>query len=117
MGLDLKLLPLLGRDYWASHDMLRLERNRELWSEIEKLPRNPIPQALSCYQAVSPTTGDPCYGDVERDPYGTPLTYITAADLLSLKNHEAVQGDWMNRAVWAYLAEMPGDWPIVLYWY
>jgi len=116
MGVDLTLLPLIGRDFWAAHDILRLERRSELWSDVEKLPQKPIPQALSCHKAVSPTTGDPCYGDTETTPYGTRITYTTAADLMTLKDNEAVQDNWQNRAIWAYLAQMPGDWPICLYW-
>lgn len=116
MGVDLTLMPLLSKDYWAAHDMLRLERERDLWDPIAKLPQAPIPKPLSCHQARNKETGDTCYGDAENTPYGDRMTYTTVADLLMLNDHEGVQDHWRNKAVWAYLAQMPGDWKIVLYW-
>ncbi len=45
------------------------------------------------------------------------MTYATAGDLLKLSEHSAVLDNWQNKAVWAYLANMPATWPIVLYWH
>lgn len=115
MGVDLTLMPLLSEDFWASHDLLRLERRRELWDDVAKLPQKPIPKPISCYVARRPD-GESGYGDATETPYGEAMTYTTAADLLTLSEHEAVQDNWMNRAVWSYLAKMPPHWPIVLYW-
>lgn len=38
-------------------------------------------------------------------------------DLVTLRDSEEVQDNAKNRAIWAYLAETPPDWPIVLYWH
>lgn len=116
MGVDLKLLPLLTPDFWAAHDILRLERRSELWPAIQALPQLDIPKPLSCYEARTPE-GEPCYGPVETDPYGNRMKWVTAGALLTLKDHESIRDDWQNRAVWAYLANIPEDWPIVLYWH
>lgn len=116
MGVDLTLMPLLSKDTWCSHDLIRLNRRRELWDPVAALPQWPIPKALSCHQARDPKTGETCYGDAETTPYGDRMTYTTAGDLFTLGDHEGVQDNWQNKAVWAYLANMPPDWPIVLYW-
>ncbi len=60
MGVDLKLLPLIGKDCFAAHDIIRLERRSELWPMIEKLPKTPIPGKLSCYLDRQPN-GEPGY--------------------------------------------------------
>jgi len=112
MGIDLKLLPLLGLDHWAALDILQLERRHELWPEILALPSAVINEPLSCYE-----TEDACYGEVETSAYGEPLRWVRAAQLCDLKQHKGVQDNWRNRAVWAYLACMPAARPIVLYWH
>lgn len=115
MGVDLKLLPLIEKDYWAAHDILRLMRRHKLWTKIEALPQQAISGILACHEATTPD-GERGYGDIAEDAYGTQLKWTTAADLLTLRDDEAVQDNWQNRAVWAYLAAMPATWKIVLYW-
>ena len=115
MGMDLKLLPLLAKDFWCSHNIIALGRDYELWKAIESLPQFDIPQSLSCYFARTPE-GEPCYGDIETSPYGERLKWIAAKMLNTVRDHDAVKGDWRNRAAWAYLANIPEDWRVVLYW-
>ncbi len=120
MGVDLRLLPLLGPEAWVSHSMLDLERRRALWPAVEALSSQEIPEPLSCYLNRVPDgsyQGEPCYGYIEKDPYGNRLRWTTAKELLKLSNHESVQDNYLNRAVWAYLAQIPPDWKIVLYWH
>lgn len=116
MGVDLTLLPLLNKDFWASHQVVQLERRRELWDPIIELPQRDVPKPLSCYLALLPN-GERGYGVLTEDPYGGSLKWTTPEDLLKLRNREEVQDNWQNRAVWAWLAELPLDWPIVLYWH
>lgn len=116
MGVDLTLLPLIGPDFWAAQEMLRVERRPELWDNVNALPQKPIPKPLSCYLARDPKYGETIYGDIETDPYGGRPTYTTAGALYKLKDHKAVQDNWKNRAIWAFLEKLPADWPIVLYW-
>lgn len=116
MGVDLTLMPLIGEDYWAAHDLIQVERRRELWDEIAKLPSRPVRSPLSCFVARMPN-GEQGYGNLETDPYGEKMRYMTPEVLLLVKDHEAVTDNWRNRAVWDYLAKMPPNWPIVLYWH
>lgn len=117
MGVDLRLLPLLNKNCWVSHEILSVERRRDLWDEVLKLPQQPIPQRLSCFLARNPVDGETCYGDIESDPYGGRPHYTTAGDLATLKDNPEASDCAKNRAIWAYLSEMPADWPIVLYWH
>lgn len=117
MGVDLRLLPLMSKSTWLSHEIYSLERRRELWEDIFKLPQKPVPKPLGCFLATDPKTGETCYGDIETTPYGERITYTTASDLLTLKDHEAVTDNWRNKSIWAALAEMPPDWPIALFWH
>ena len=117
MGVDLRLLPLLGKDFWCAHEIWAVGRNRDLWELIDKLPQQPIPKAIGCFLARHPFDGETSYGDVEQSPYGDRLQYTTAGDLAKLRDYHEVRDDWKNRSVWAALAEIPADWPIVLYWY
>src|SRR5258708_16908330 len=114
MVLDLTLMPLLRRDFWTAHDLIRLERRRELWSAIEALPQQDIPEPVWSHMGGA-ENGETCYGAAETTPYGDKMKWTTAAALLTLKDHAAVQDNWMNRAVWAYLAAMPPESPIALY--
>jgi hypothetical protein len=116
MGVDLKLLPLLAHDFWCSHIILGVNGRRELWPKIEALSTQPVPKPLICYEARG-KDGDPCYGEVTEDCYGNSLTWLTPTELLTLRDAREVRDNWHNRALWAYLAEMPKDWPIVLYWH
>lgn len=115
MGVDLTLMPLIGQDFWVSHDMLSLNRRSALWPEINKLQQQEIPRPITCFRAIG-EDGEACYGERDDDPYGATLKWTTPRELLTLKDHEAITDDWQNRAVWAYLKQMPPDWPIVLYW-
>lgn len=120
MGVDVRLLPLIEKDFWTAHDQLGLERRQELWPLIEALPSRPLPEPLCCFLSQIPDglgkerSG---YGEIDTDSYGAPLRYVTVSDLLTLLNHPAVKDNWKNRAVWASLSEMPADWPIVIFWH
>lgn len=85
---------------------LNLERRRELWPEING---KPLGKKVSGYFKDN-------YGEITEDCYGGKITYLEAGELLELKNHESVRDNFTNRAIWAYLAELPADHKIILYW-
>jgi hypothetical protein len=114
MGVDLKLLFVLPH-LWVSLDKLRVERRSELWEEIDKLGKLNIPQPLFCGEA-SNNEGESCYGETSFDRYGYMLKFVYARELAELRDLPSVKDDWRNRAVWAYISELPGDIRIVLYW-
>lgn len=120
MGVDLRLLPIEceHENLWYSHSMLSLERRRELWplfAELEKTSGVVDPSFTSfCGRQDNGENG---YGKTLETPYGQPLTYLTAEQILTLKDHEAVQDNTTNRAIWAYLAHLNPKMKIALYWH
>lgn len=116
MGVDLTFLPLLNKDFWAAHTMLDVERRSALWPAIEALKSIDVPKPVSCFLAYG-EDGEKRYGDIETDPYGDRLKWVTAGQLLTLADREEVQDNWKNRAAWAYMAQMHPDWQIILYWH
>lgn len=117
MGVDLTLMPLLAKDYWCAHELIRVERDRSLWGPIDALPQTDVPEPLHCYLAKHPHDGETSYGSIATTPYGDPIKYTTAGDLVGLKSEQGVRDNWKNRAVWAYLEQMPPEWQIALWWH
>lgn len=122
MGVDLRLLPIDG-DHGTvvnfSHNVLSLERRRELWepiAEIEKAHGRDVPENFDSFIGRR-ADGETGYGRTIESPYGTPVRYVRAADLLPLAEHEAVTDNPKNHAAWAYLAALPADYKVALYWH
>jgi hypothetical protein len=63
--------------------------------------------------------GDYGYGDTRETPfYGDPLRLARAGDLVRLfASHQGVTDNADNRAAWAYLACLPPDNWVALYWH
>lgn len=116
MGVDLTLLPVYSKGSWLCHNMVELNRRSELWPEFEKVTQIDVPEPIISYLATG-EDGESKYGDVLEDPYGDRLKWTTAGNLMQLKDHPTIQDCWQNRGIWAWLAEMPEDWPVVLYWH
>lgn len=116
MGVDLTLAPLMAPGFWCSHDKIEVGMTFELQEAISELELIDIPEPLVCYFARN-EDGDPCYGPVLKTPYDERMKFTTVSELLKVKDHKHVKDNWPTAAVWAYLAEMPLDWPIVLYWH
>ena len=121
MGVDLTLLPLDYPIVTGSHGnhmattVLDVARWRALWPFIETLPLVKLGEPLLTHLALD-EAGNMEWGSVECDAYDGPLHYVRAADLVALREHPSIKDDFKNRAIWAYLAELPPDWPVVLYW-
>lgn len=115
MGRDLTLIPVEALDPNLGHSLLRCFRRRALFEQIDALSQAPVLERFYCYlAALGPEqTG---YGVVTHDPYGNPLRMVRAGQLLGLRDHPDVTGYPSNRAIWAYLAELPADRLIVLFW-
>jgi len=117
MGVELRLLPVIQKNVWLSHEMWTVVGEYEFWKAIDSIPQQPITEPIGCFLAQDKKTGETTYGNVETDPYGSRLKYTTVSDLLTLKDHKVAQDNWRNRAVWAALQQMPPEWIIVLYWH
>src|SRR5438045_3603877 len=104
MSVDLSLLPFECDEPNISYSqtVLACGRRPGLWKAILKLPAEPVPDGFNSYMAqVHGTRG---YGRTTETPYGEPLLFVRAKALAELRNKEDVQKDWINSAVWAYLA-------------
>jgi hypothetical protein len=116
MGIELKLMPLSRPESDLAHDMISIGQDYELFDLINALPKKKIEKPIWSYEATLPN-GESGYGQIEKDPYGDRLSIITSTVLLSIKDHPCIADFWRVKAAWAYLAQMPEDWPIVLYWH
>lgn len=116
MGVDLTLMPMERAGAWFTQDVLTVERRGNLWGQIKALPLFLAPEPVWCHLAKT-KDGDSTFGELSADPYGNPLMWTMAGDLLSLRKTLAIQDNTRNRAVWAYLAELTPNWPVVLYWH
>lgn len=123
MGLDLTLLPFEHPETdngWAiSHCVLYCERRRALFADIGQLEENigvVVPQQFGTY--LSREGGkDTHYGNTQDTPYGDPLRTVTAGQLLGFATLDDVTDNPRNRAIWAYLAQLPAETRVALYWH
>lgn len=119
MGLDLRLLPFDcdQGDFCFSHTMLSCERRRDLFDAIQDtLKETPVPDTFISFQGRD-EDGDTRYGKTSTTPYGDPLGWVTASDLLGFRRHVGVLDNYQNRAIWAYLEKLPLKTKVALYWH
>ena len=120
MGIDLMLLPM-DVDYNDSayaHTILEVQKRNDLWLLIDALPSEPVPPN---FETLVSDEGPPEWefwvqGNTQVDGYNKPLACVGAKYLQALVGHPAVQEEHVNRAVWAYLAQLPADTRIAIYW-
>lgn len=121
MGLDLHLLPFDCDmdDFAFSHTLLSLERNRVLFDLLMNLENQkglPVPKNFMTYCSRS-DEGENCYGATPTTPYGERMMFVEVGVLMSLKDHNLVERDYKNKAVWAYLSCLPKSRKVALYWH
>lgn len=116
MGLDLKVLASHFRERrgeFLATAAIRFDRDEGLFSQLvaEAIPSltRPLPVGVKVGHHE-----DAGLEWAEVDRHGQPLTYTTPADLRRLRMPEDL-APW-NRAVLAFLLELPDDARIVLYW-
>lgn len=114
MGVDVTFLPIEheSENLCYSHTLLPLERRYDLQDEIRKLGPRELGRKISSYVGRN-KDGEICYGDTDSDCYGEALTYLTAGELLLV---DKATVEYQNKAVWAYLKELPSDAKIIIYW-
>ena len=119
MGVDLTLLPVAyesGDGRWGyAHDVLNCGRDHDLWDAIRTLPTTPVPADFHTYLSRDDRYEDLHYGQTQDDPYGKPLRCVTAGELVAIGQQERT-GLPCNVAVWAYLAALPPETRVALYW-
>lgn len=122
MGVDLTLLIVDGDSIPYAHTMLELERRSHFWPYVQELSSSEFERPLSSYHATVPDgsmEGEPCYGKTVETPYGEPLRWVRARDLLAIKQAALARfcEDSANAAAWAYLAALNPDTRVALYWH
>ncbi|XXX79227.1 hypothetical protein WMF30_10675 [Sorangium sp. So ce134] len=123
MSLSLHLLPYAtnsDRDARAN-DLLQVEldwgaERRDLPDLLEALPARDVPRHFRCRLARTDDGEHAVFGEVTEDSYGGPLRWVRAGDLAELAGHPQVTAAPRNRAAFAYVAALPPDWPVVLFW-
>lgn len=123
MGVDLRLLVVDGNlGHWGfAHTVLNLDRDYDLHEAINAMnPQLRPAWKLSTWAGqIIPDgkyKGERTYGDVESDPYGDPLKYLTSqqvAEAFDRTNNLSP----MNKAYAACVKAMPKDTLIGLYWH
>jgi hypothetical protein len=119
MGLDLRLLPFegeLGQDSAFSHSVLSCSRNYDVFDavqDIEKSKGRLVPRYFSTFLCRDDKYEESHYGNTQDTPYGERLKEVEVEDLLPVARYATGQ----NKAVWAYLAELPARTRIALYWH
>jgi len=117
MGRDLYLLPIKETgSFWLSHSVLEVERRYVLFDEIGKIPQFPIQIEFCSFVGGQTKQGNTCYGDAREDPYGDPVKWVHAKDLVALAHMEESQSPF-NRPIWAFLGQLPPEQKVALYWH
>lgn len=123
MGVELNLLPFFYEDSHggASLDVLRLTRRSNLFSEIEdKIEMKEVPDTFDTHLSSEEIDGldetPHHFGNTQNDDYGHPLKWCFVKDLMELSDHPGVQDNPRNKAIWAYLNELPDKKKVALHW-
>jgi hypothetical protein len=121
MGLDLSVVPVNYHqmDWWLGNNRLGFNRDYFLFEQIDSKGRtdlDPLPKICNP-KPLPPNVQFDWYDDegletITTDPYGTPLTYVTAGELAEVKSEH----DW-NAAIIAMMKALPPQTPVVLYWH
>lgn len=119
MSLDLTLIPVEHDDgRWGyGHTVLRMDAANYIHDLIERfnLRETDPPDKFNTYLSRDDKYEEPHYGETNEDPYGEPLRCVRAGDLGALVLHENVTA--RDRAVWAYIRQLPPETKIALYWH
>lgn len=123
MGVDLLLIPfkssndINGRIWGLSSSSLEVVRSRDMWREILALESQPVAERfLTPFGLVYPDEPDYWNRETSVDAYDKPLRWVSAGDLASLRDYRNIPKESQNRAVWAYLEQLPPDYKVALYW-
>jgi len=119
MGMYLRLLPQYSYNADFAHDILECDRDCEMFgiiSEAEKQNGRQVPRrGINSFSGMG--EGDePCYGKTLETPYGDEMNSVQAKKLKEVLATYKPEG-WRNKAVIAFLNELPDELEIWLYWH
>jgi len=124
MGLDLSLLPALSPSPISdsAHDLLDCHREETMFDIIETVSQKygielAEDEELWTYEGSDPDGNyeEPCYAPTYEDKYGNRLRAVLAGRLskaLAICETES----WKNRAIIAYINELPDELRVWIYW-
>lgn len=120
MGLDLALLPFdFEHEILSySHSVLSCERRSALFRAIAThclSDQKQVPSNFASYLGRGENE-EHAYGKTLETPYGDPLFHVSVENLLRVSSHKDVLDNSKNRAIWAYLKELPPETRVALYW-
>ena len=113
MGTDLRLLPFLYGDGDCSHDIIRVERDTELYEAIQGLSCRDVPITFTSFCGRQ-SNSEYGYGKTIEDPYGDPVKFVFARQLKKMDFSNPRHG---HKSVKAYIDAMDDDAMIALYWH
>jgi hypothetical protein len=87
---------------------LKLEKDYQLWDAIKSLKSNNLPVPLEW------DNHDDGYVEMEEDYYGEPIKFVKAEQFKLIDTKDL--SEW-NKAVFAFLTNIPGSTWVVLYWH
>lgn len=117
LGTYLALLPFEsgseGRAF--SYSVLECIQRSDLFERIRELIAVPVPRSFDTYFSRRGGKSS-LHGNTQTDRNGEPLTRVRALQLLPFASHESVGNSSRNKAIWAYLAQLPPKTWVALYW-
>ncbi len=126
---DVTLLPVQGAEgdrlAMYAEDALSCACPQALAETLRRLESFPLPRVFRTWLSRHfPQEGCDCgcaeglehWGNLQRDAHDDPIVMVTIGALTTLAHHPDVRRIQSNRAVWAYLAEMPPEQLVALYW-
>ena len=119
MGMALRLLPQYSKNADFAHDILECDPDYDMFgiiSEAEKqngrqVPRNGINSFSG--RLANNKLG---YGKTIETPYGDEMNSVQAKKLKEVLTTYNPKG-WRNKAIIAFLNELPDELEVWLYWY
>ena len=121
MGMDLQILPLYNQRCDFSHDLLGFHRDYDIFNEIEEIEKELgieiSDEGINTYVSRNEEEyEDSHYGKTLNTPYGNKLKYVLAEHLKKAINPFYEKSSWKNKAIIAFVNELPDDLPVYLYW-
>ncbi len=113
MSLHLTLLPIVGINELITSrtNFLTCERDNYLFEQIDQIISSPVPPDFKSFYSTEDCYYE--YGSLTKDGFDEELNYIFVKELLKLKPLSESQ---TNKAIWAYLKQLPPEGKIALYW-
>lgn len=120
MGLNLRILPQFIKNANIAHDIIEFGEDSKLFEKIIKLEdkkgRDVPRKGIHSFSGSDENFEGHCYGKTIETPYGEIMKSVLVSELNKVLADYKTEG-WRNKAVIAFLSELPNDLEIWLYWH